>query len=357
MPSGVTLESRDWGRLPSGEAVRHFTLRDGQGLEVGLSNYGATLTSIRSEDRSGRIDDVLLGFGTLAGYLAPALQASWPYFGSTVGRFANRIAGARFTIDGVRHRLHANEGRNQLHGGPRGFDRVVWDARPLDAGHGVRLHHVSPDGDQGFPGRLEILLDVVIEPGELVLHASATTDAPTHINIASHGYFNLAGRAARSIEDHILAIPADAVIPIDEAAIPTGMPMPVDGTPFDVRSPTRIGDALAGTHPQLAIGDGFNHCFVLHVDEGLKVAAILHDPGSGRRLELRTTEPGLQLYSANAFDGTLTDDDGRPFVWRQALALEAQHFPDSPNRSDFPSTLLRPGEQWHSETRLRFGVA
>ena len=355
MTSGVTVESRDWGQLPSGEAVRHFTLQDGLGLEVGLSSYGATLTSIRVADREGRIDDVLLGFDTLGGYLAPAFQAAWPYFGSTVGRFANRIAGAAFTIDGVRHQLHANEGGNQLHGGPHGFDRVVWRAERLETGDGVRLRHVSPDGDQGFPGRLEVQLDVRIEPGELVLSATAATDAPTHVNLTSHGYFNLAGRAARSIEGHVLTVDADALIPIDEAALPVGAPLPVGGTPFDLRTPTRIGDALAGAHPQLSIGDGFNHCFVLRAGAG--PAATLRDPGSGRWLELRTTEPGLQLYSANAFDGTVADEGGRPFVRRQAIALEAQHFPDSPNRPDFPSTLLRPGETWRSETRLRFGAS
>lgn len=352
------IELTDWGRLPSGETVRLATLRDGHGLECRIASYGATLTTIRTPDRDGRIDDVLLGFDTLDGYLAPAFRAARPFMGSTVGRYANRIADARFVIDGIPHILVPNEGTNQLHGGPQGFDRQLWSMDALATGDGVRLALVSPVGDQGFPGTLHVEVEVRIgTPGEILLDYRATTDAPTHVNLASHGYFNLAGRASRSIGEHRLAIAADHVVGIDDAAIPAEAPFAVAGTPFDFRHPTRVGAALAGEHPQLSAGDGFDHCFVLADRAEGAVAAVLTDPASGRRLEVITSEPGLQLYTANAFDGSLADGQGRPFVRRQALCLETQHFPDSPNRPDFPSTLLRPGDVYRSETRLRFGIA
>ncbi|MBU3077355.1 galactose mutarotase [Sphingomonas sp. XMGL2] len=349
------VESRDWGHLPTGEAVRLFRFGDGHGLEVEASDYGARLVAIRSPDRDGRSDHVLLGFDTLAGYLSPAMERARPYLGCTVGRYANRIAGAAFTIDGTRYPLVANEGANQLHGGAPGFDRAVWRTEVLAAG--VRFSHVSPAGDQGFPGTLRVIADiVVVAPGEIALRYAAETDAPTHVSLTSHGYFNLAGRGARSIEDHRLAIAADHVLPIDKSAIPLpGPPLAVAGTPFDLRREVRVGEALAGDHPQLRVADGFDHNFVLTGGDG--PAASLRDPASGRMLEIFTSEPGMQLYTGNGFDGSVVDDAGGPLVRRQALALETQHFPDSPNRPDYPTTLLRPGETLRSETRLRFGVS
>ena len=330
------------------------TLADGHGLEVRVSSYGASLTAIRTPDRAGLVEDVLLGFDTLAGYLDPTLQAGWPYLGSTIGRYANRIAGARFTIDGQEHHLEANEGNNQLHGGHLGFDRVAWRAEILRDAPGVRMRHISPDRDQGFPGCVEAQADFLLgAPGELVIRYTATTDRPTHVSMASHPYFNLAGRRSRSIAQHRLTVAADAILPIDATAIPLpGPAMPVAGTAFDVRNGQMIGALVQADHPQLRTGDGLNHCFVL--TPAASPAARLEHTESGRCLELVTTEPGLQIYSANAFDGSLRDGDGRPFVRRQAIALEAQRFPDSPNRSDFPPTLLRPGEIYRSETRMRF---
>ncbi len=330
------------------------TLADGHGLEVRVSSYGASLAAIRTPDRAGLVEDVLLGFDTLAGYLDPALQAGWPYLGSTIGRYANRIAGARFTINGQEHHLAANEGDNQLHGGPTGFDRVAWQAEILSDAPGVRLRHVSPNGDQGFPGCVKAQADFLLDaPGELVIRYTATTDRPTHVSMASHPYFNLAGRQSRSIAQHRLTVAAEAILPIDATAIPLpGPPMPVAGTAFDVRNGQMIGALVQADHPQLRTGDGLNHCFLL--DPAASPAVRLEHPESGRCLELVTTEPGLQIYSANAFDGSLRDGEGRPFVRRQAIALEAQRFPDSPNRPDFPSTLLRPGETYRSETRMRF---
>ncbi len=348
----IKLET--WGQMPTGELVTLATLADGHGLEVRVSSYGASLVSIRMPDRAGLVEDVLLGFDRLADYLDPALQGSWPYFGSTIGRTANRIAGARFTIDGQEHRLTANEGDNQLHGGRIGFDRVAWQAEILGDAPGVRMRHVSPDGDQGFPGCVEAQADFLLgAPGELVIRYTATTDRPTHVSMASHPYFNLAGRRSRSIAQHRLTVAARAILPIDATAIPVpGSPMPVADTPFDLTDGRMIGELMQVDHHQLQMGGGLNHCFLL--DPAASPAARLEHPESGRCLELVTTEPGLQIYSANAFNGSLHDSEGRPFVRRQAIAIEAQHFPDSPNRPDFPSTLLRPGEIYRSETRMRF---
>lgn len=350
------IELQTWGQMPTGEPVTLATLADGQGLEVRVSSYGASLVSIRMPDRGGLVEDVLLGFDRLADYLDPGLQARWPYLGSTIGRYANRIADARFTIDGQEHRLACNEGGNQLHGGPVGFDRVVWRAELLDDAPGVRLRHISPHGDQGFPGCVEAQAEFLLgAPGELIIRYSATTDRTTHVSMASHPYFNLAGRGSRSIAQHRLTIAAHAVLPIDAAAIPLREPpMPVAGTAFDLHEGQTIGAIFQTDHPQLRTGDGFNHCFLL--DPNASLAARLEHPESGRCLELVTTAPGLQIYSANDFDGSLADGEGRPFVRRQAIALEAQHCPDSPNRSDFPSTLLRPGEIYRSETRMRFSI-
>jgi aldose 1-epimerase len=342
----------DWGSSPNGEPVVLARLDDGDGLSVAVSGYGATLTSIRVPDRNGQIDDVLLGFDSLAAYCDPALQAAWPYFGSTIGRFANRIGGARLTIDGVPCPLVPNEGANQLHGGPNGFDRRVWRHEPIDGGVRFRLH--SPDGDQGFPGALDAIADYrITDPGELLIRYEATTDRPTHVNMAAHPYFNLAGRHSRAIGAHRLTIRADALLAIDAEALPLpGAAMPVADTDLDLRAPRTLGAVLASGHPQIAEQYGLNHCFVLAQGDG--PAVRLEDPASGRVLDIVTTAPGMQVYTANAFDGTLADGDGQPFVRHQAIALEAQHFPDSPNRPDFPSTLLRPGETYVSETRLRF---
>ncbi len=347
------VELIEWGRSPGGEPVLLATLGDESGLEVRIASYGATLVSIRTPDREGRVDDVLLGFAGLDRYLAPDIQAHWPYFGSTIGRYANRIAGARFTIDGHDYRLTANEGPNQNHGGRQGFDRALWQMEPLDGAEGVRLAYRSPDGDEGFPGTLDVVAEIALPGrGDLVIRYRATTTRPTHVNLASHGYFNLAGRDARTIADHHLSIAAGHMLPIDRAAIPTGELLRVAGTPFDLRQSASLGETLAANDPQLAIGDGLNHCFVL--DRDAPAAARLHHPASGRTMTLATTAPGVQVYSSNAFNGTLIDDSGRPFVRRQAVALEAQHFPDSPNKPHFPSTLLRPGETYEQETRLKF---
>ncbi|HEY0594636.1 aldose epimerase family protein [Sphingopyxis sp.] len=342
------IERRPWGTLPGGEAVTHILLSRPGGLSVGVSTLGATITAINAPGRDGVQANVVLGFDDLAGYLAPEYQASYPYFGATIGRVANRIRGAAFAIDGVRYSLRANEGAHQLHGG-HGFDRAIWADR-ID-GDSLRLDLVSPDGDQGYPGTLQVSATFSLPAdNELAVRYEARTDRATHVNLTTHGYFNLAGRDGPGIEGHHLQIHANAYTPIDADALPTGAIAAVDDTPFDVRQPQRIGALIDGAHPQLALGDGYNHNFVLNGTAGtLRPAARLHDPVSGRIMELATTAPGLQVYSGNA----LAEPVARR---RQALALEPQHFPDTPNIAAFPTTLLRPGELYVSETRFRFLV-
>jgi aldose 1-epimerase len=351
------VEIAPWGLLEDGRAVRLATLRNARGFEVRVSDFGAMIVGVRAPDRDGRLDEVVLGFSDLADYRSPAYRAAAPYFGATVGRYANRIGGARFTLDGRDYRLTANEGDNQLHGGPRGFDQAVWAMEPLANEVGVRLSLTSPDGDQGFPGRLEVTVEMALvgDADTLVLRYQATSDHPTHVNLTSHPYFNLDRKGAATIRDHRLAVFAEAFTPADAACVPTGEIAPVAGGPLDLRTPRRLGEVL--DHVDLAGSRGLNHNYVLPggVAKAARRAARLSEPRTGRSLEVWTTEPGLQVYSA----GYLPDLIGRAgerFGPESGIALEAQHFPDSPNRPAFPTTRLNPGETFLSETQLRFGV-
>jgi aldose 1-epimerase len=353
----MTVPVREWGRLPTGEQILMARLADASGLEVRIMNYGATVTSIRCRDRADIVDEVVLGFDSFLDYLRPDLQARWPYLGSTLGRYANRIAGASFVIDGTRYALSANDGRNHLHGGSRGFDRAVWTMHPIAGANGVALSLVSPDGEQGYPGHLDVHLDILLEGlGELVFRYRACTNRPTHVNLTSHCYFNLGGSSSSNVADHELQISASRVIPVDGAALPTGAPIDVAGSGLDLRKTSVLADTLARTDPQIATAAGVNHCYALDRPGIDHVAAILWHPPSGRQLCLRTTAPGLQLYTANHFDGTLRGRHGHPWLRHCAAALEPQYFPDSPNRRDFPTTLLRPGDWFRSETRMCFGT-
>lgn len=347
---GIEVRCSPWGVLSDGTPLHLFTLA-ADGLRVGLTDFGASLVSIEAPDRDGLLADVLVGFKTAAAMQTSAARAARPCFGAIVGRVANRIADARFMLDGVEHRLPANEGRHHLHGGPHGFDLRRWTPEMLP--DGVAFGLVSPAGDAGYPGTLHVQVTYrAVAAGTLEIAIAAESDAATPVNIASHGYFNLAGQDAATIDDHHLTVAADHVLATDPDGIPTD-PSPVADTPFDFRTMRRIGAALANDHPHLR-GGGLDHCFILRADGG--PAAVLADPASGRRLALATDQPGLQLYSANALDGTLADGAGRTLRRRQALAMEAQHFPDSPNRPDFPNTILRPGARYASTTTLRFSA-
>lgn len=326
-----------------------FTLRAACGVIVRLTDLGATLMRIAAPDKHGQVADVLLGHDRPGDYPAAGAPGDDAYLGATCGRYGNRIAGAAFVLDGTRHALTANDGRNQNHGGTRGFHQALWQVAHADARR-VTLRHHSPDRDQGFPGALDATADYALsDEGELAIVYTAITTRPTHVNLVSHGYFNLSGVPGSTILDHRLHIPAAEVLEIDAEAIPTGVRRAVAGTAFDFAAPRAIGERIDDTDdPQLRLGDGYNHNFVLP-GAGLRPAAALVHPASGRRLTLATDQPGLQLYTGNALGG--------PFPRRGGVCLEAQAWPDSPNRADFPSTRLDPGALYRSETRLRFDVA
>ncbi|OGT96389.1 MAG: galactose mutarotase [Gemmatimonadetes bacterium RIFCSPLOWO2_02_FULL_71_11] len=344
-----------FGTTPAGDTVEVFTLTNAHGLEVRAGTYGGIIVSLFVPDRDGRMADVVLGHDSLDGYLRGSL-----YFGAIVGRFGNRIANARFIVDGMTYRLVANDGRNHLHGGLRGFDQVVWRAAPFrtDSTVGVVLSYTSPDGEEGYPGNLNARVTYTLtDRNELVVDYLATTDKATPVNLTQHSYFNLAGEGAGDVLGHLLRINADLMTPVDENLIPTGAIVPVAGGPFDFRSLTAIGARIATDDEQLHRGRGYDHNFVLNRGEpGLVHAALVVEPTSGRTLDIYTTEPGLQFYSGNFLDGSVVGKAGRAYRHRTGLCLETQHYPDSPNQPGFPSTLLRPGEDYRSRTVFAFGV-
>lgn len=343
-----------YGRTPDGAAVDVFTLTNRNGVEVRAITYGAFVVSLRTPDRAGKLDDVVLGFDNLEGYLA-----SGSHMGSVVGRYGNRIAKARFNLDGKTYRLAANDGENHLHGGVKGFDRLVWSGEEVRRGEdvGVAFGLVSPDGDESYPGRLKATVTYTLTPrDELVVEYLATTDKPTVVNLTQHSYFNLAGQGTGDILDHELTIHAGRFTPVGPGLIPTGALAPVAGTPLDFRTPTRIGARIDQDHEQLKLGRGYDHNYVLdRTGPGLVLAARLLDAKSGRVLDVHTTEPGVQLYTGN-FLGTETGKGGRTYPRQSGLCLETQHYPDSPNRPEFPSTVLRPGEEYRSKTIFAFSV-
>jgi aldose 1-epimerase len=354
-----TISKSSFGTTAAGEAVDEYTLTNANGMEVKIITYGGTITSIRVPDRDGNMANVALGFDNLADY-----ETRSPYFGNITGRYANRIAGAKFSIDGTEYTLAANNGPNSLHGGVEGFDNKVWTAAEVegdDGSVGVELSYLSPDSEEGYPGNLDVTVTYwLTDDNELRMEYTATTDAPTVVNLTNHAYFNLAGEGAGTIYDHILMIDADRYNPVDETLIPTGELAPVEGTPFDFRLPKPIGPGQRSNHEQIVIGRGYDHNWVLNRDEGdtsMMLAARLYEPTSGRVLEVWTTEPGLQFYAGNFLDGTLVGPSGHLYRQSDALALETQHFPDSPNQPDFPSTELRPGETYQTTTIYKFTVA
>ena len=349
------LSAAPFGRTPDGKDVTAYTLDNGRGMTVRAMTYGATILSIDVPDRNGRVGDVTLGFDSLTPYLTES-----PYFGAVVGRYANRIAKGRFTLDGKEYQLPINNGPNSLHGGLRGFDKVVWDAVPFRHGDsvGVAFSYVSPDGDQGYPGTLTVHVTYTLSTdGHLTVDYDATTDRATVLNLSQHTYFNLAGEGSGDVLGQKLTLFASRYTPVDSTLIPTGTIAPVAGTPFDFRTSTAIGARVAAADTQLAFGRGYDHNFVLDRNgPGLAHAARAVDPASGRTLDIWTTQPGVQFYSGNFLDGTIRGKKGHVYVHRGAFVLETQHFPDSPNHADFPSTVLRPGERFTSRTVYRFGV-
>ena len=344
-----------FGKLSDGTAVDVFTLTNANGMEVRVIPYGAIIVSLRVPDRNQQMADVVLGYDTLDGYVAKS-----PYFGAIVGRYGNRIAKGRFTLDGKTYQLATNNGPNHLHGGVKGFDKAVWNAESFDRGDtvGIVFTHTSPDSDEGYPGTLSARVTYTLGPAnELTVDYDATTDRATPINLTQHSYFNLAGDGSGDILSHRLTLDADRFTSVDATLIPTGELTPVTGTPFDFRTPTPIGARINADHPQLKNGNGYDHNWVLNrTGAGLVHAARLEDPASGRTLDVSTTEPGVQFYAGNFLDGTITGKSGHVYKQRFGLCLETQHFPDSPNHPDFPSTILHPGSRFQSKTVFIFGV-
>ena len=323
-------------------------------MEVRLASYGARITSIKVPDRNGAMADVVLGFDTVEPYRSSVKK---PYLGATLGRYAGRIANGRFTLDGVEHALAQNSGPNHNHGGVTGFDKVVWNAKQLR--NGVQFDYTSPDGEEGYPGTLKARVTYTLtNANELIIDYRATTDRATPVNLSNHTYFNLAGEGLDTVLDHELMIDAEEMLAIDKTSVPTGKITSVAGTPFDFRHSKPVGRDINQTNEQLANGSGYDHTFVLNPKKGAKKpAASLYEKTSGRKIQVFTDQPGLQLYTANFLDGSLNGKSGKPYMKRSSLCLETQHFPDSPNQSSFPNTILRPGETYQTRTIYQFSVS
>ncbi len=353
--SQAAIECQVYGTTEDNTVVHEYILTNTSGMEVRIITFGGTITSIRVSDRHGNFQNVMLGFNDLHGYMSHNA-----FFSCITGRYANRIAGGRFTLDGTTYTLALNNGPNHIHGGIVGFDKRVWKGEPIIGSNDVRLKlsYFSPDGEEGYPGNLDVTVTYTLtDSNELRVDCNAVTDKPTIVNLTNHAKFNLSGDGMGSVSSHIMMINADYYTPTDATQIPTGELAPVEGTPFDFRRPKVIGPGQRSTHPQIVIGRGYDHNWVINrptPDDGRPVlAARVYDPFSGRMLEVLTNAPGLQFYGGNFLDGTTAGSGG---LYRQGdgLALEAEHYPDSPNKPNFPSVVLRPGETYHSTTIFRF---
>jgi aldose 1-epimerase len=344
-----------FGRTPDDKLVELITLRNNAGVEARVLTYGGIILSLKTPDSSGAMDDIVLGFDDLPQYFTKS-----PYFGCIIGRYGNRIAKGRFTLDGKPYTLATNNLPNHLHGGVKGWDKVIWAPTTFQDGDGVgvTLTYTSPDGEEGYPGTVKASVKYTLnDQNQLIVDYQATTDKPTVINLTQHSYFNLAGAKANDILGHQLQLNADQYTPVDSTLIPTGQIAPVEGTPFDFRKLTPIGERISTPHEQIKFGRGYDHNFVLvRSSPSLTHAARVEEPVTGRTLDIFTTEPGIQFYSGNFLDGTLTGKGGRTYAHRSGFCLETQHYPDSPNRPNFPSTVLRPGETYTSKTVFSFGV-
>jgi len=352
-----------FGMTHRGEAVSLYTLKNAHGMQAKVLDYGGIIVSLRVPDRNGRLDDVVLGFDSLGDY-----ERGSPYFGAIIGRYGNRIARGRFTLDGRTYTLATNNGPNHLHGGVRGFDKVIWSVTPFQRSDSVGLvmNYTSPDGEEGYPGTLRATVTYTLtDKNEFIFDYQATTDRPTPVNLTQHSYFNLAGDGKGDILGHVVTLNADRFTPVDSTLIPTGEVKSVAGTPFDFRTSTAIGARIDRNDEQLRYGRGYDHNFVLNkggrggkggIEGDVTLAAHVYEPTTGRVMEISTTEPGLQFYSGNFLDSTLRGKQGVVYGRRSGFAMETQHFPDSPNKPAFPSTILRPGEEYRSRTIYRFGV-
>ena len=346
----ATVRKDAFGKTAQGEPVEIYTLTNSNGLEARIITYGGILVSLKVPDRNGKLDDVVLGFDSLDGYLKPH-----PHFGALVGRYGNRIAKGRFTLNNKEYKLAVNNGENSLHGGLKGFDKVVWKGRPLTTkeGVGVELNYLSKDGEEGYPGNLTVKVTYTLtNKDELRIDYQATTDADTVTNLTHHSYFNLAGQANGSILDHQMMINADRFTPTDAGLIPTGELRAVRGTPLDFTTSTKIGARINQDEEQLRFGKGYDHNFVLNGNN----AARVYEETTGRVMEVTTTQPGVQFYTGNFLDGTVIGKGGKSYPLRSGFCLETQHYPDSPNKPNFPTTTLKKGETLRTSTTYRFSI-
>jgi aldose 1-epimerase len=351
-----SITKSSFGKTAEGVQVDLYTLTNKNGVEVAITNYGGAVVSLKVPDRNGKLGDVVLGFDSVDGYVS-----NKSYFGAIIGRYGNRIAHAQFSLDGKTYTLLKNNGENTLHGGIKGFNKAMWSAKeiPAKGGQALELAYLSKDGEEGFPGNLHLrVVYTLTDLNELKIEYFATTDKKTVLNLTNHSYFNLAGPGSGDILGHILQIEADKFTPVDASLIPTGELPSVEGTPFDFRKPTKIGQRIDSNDEQIKLGGGYDHNFVLRREAGdpISLAARVVEPTTGRVLEVWTTEPGVQFYTGNFLDGSARGKGGISYTKRSAFCLETQHFPDSPNQPRFPSTALSPGERYHTTTIYKFST-
>jgi aldose 1-epimerase len=353
----ASVSEKVWGKLPDGKAIKLFTLKNDKGIETTLSEFGGTVVTLKTADKNGVFADIVLGHNSLSPYIG---RDQNPYFGSIIGRYGNRIAKGKFSVDGKTYTLATNNGANHLHGGVKGFDQRVWIGKSFRNadGVGVNFSYTSADGEEGYPGNLKIEVRYTLtNTDELHIDYEATTDKATPVNLTNHSYWNLSGNAVRPITGHKLMIKSDRMTPVDDGLIPTGELASVKGTPFDFNISTTIGERIDQENLQLKYGKGYDHNWVL-AEQGrsMKLAAVLSDPESGRALEIRTVEPAIQFYSGNFLDGSVIGKSGKKYDQRYGLCLETQHYPDAPNQQSFPNTLLRPGQVYKTSTVHRFFI-
>ncbi len=351
----MQISQTSYGTTEDGTPVDLFTLANDNGVEMKVINYGGIITELKVPDKNGNFEDVVLGFDSLEGYVK-----SSPYFGALVGRYGNRIAKGKFTLDGQEYSLAQNNMGNHLHGGIKGFDKVVWKAEPTETEEGpqLKLSYLSPDMEEGYPGNLQVEVTYTLTNDDAIrIDYKATTDKKTVVNLTNHSYFNLTGNPDTTILDHELMLNADQFVPVDETLIPTGELQPVEGTPMDFTEPTAIGTRIGEEYEQLKLGLGYDHCWVINGEAGtLRQAATVYEPNSGRFMEVLTTEPAVQFYSGNFLDGSFAGKGGVVYQQRSGLCLETEHFPDSPNQPDFPSVELKPGDTYQTTTVYKFSV-
>jgi aldose 1-epimerase len=357
--TGLSSEHKAFGKTNDGTPVEQYILRNSHGLQATVITYGATLQSLKVPDRNGKAEDIVLGFDNVQGY-----QAGTAYFGATIGRYGNRLANGAFELDGQHYQVPKNDGPNSLHGGTQGFDKHVWKAEPskTDDSVGVTLTYLSKDGEMGFPGNMKTEVTYSLtEKNELRIEYKASTDKPTVLNLTNHSYFNLAGAGNGDVLKQLVTLHADHYTPVNAKLIPTGELLAVSGTPMDFTQPTAIGKNIKADHPQLKFAEpkqgGFDFNWALDAEGDVgQLAADVFDPASGRRLQLYTTEPGVQFYTSNFLDGTVKGKAGKVYPHWGAFTLETQHYPDSPNQSNFPSTRLDPGKTYTQSTLFKFST-